>query len=144
MFNFSLLLKNANNQLDYIRNTSNFVGFILFTFFNLIVLMFFLYDLKFYYFSVSLVSSNFIIFTKLVILLTSFFILILCFFYSNYEENFNLFEFYFLFFLSIFSMFFLISCNDFLNLYLIIELQTLIFYILAAFNKIQYGLLKQL
>lgn len=129
------MLKNANNQLDYIRNTSNFVGFILFTFFNLIVLMFFLYDLKFYYFSVSLVSSNFIIFTKLVILLTSFFILILCFFYSNYEENFNLFEFYFLFFLSIFSMFFLISCNDFLNLYLIIELQTLIFYILAAFKQ---------
>lgn len=50
-------------------------------------------------------------------------------------QNLNFFEFFVLYLLSILSSLLLISSYDFLSLYLVLELQSIVFYILASFSR---------
>ncbi len=50
-------------------------------------------------------------------------------------QKLNFTEFYFIFSLSIFSLILMISCSDLLIFYLLMEMQALCFYVLAAFNR---------
>ncbi len=50
-------------------------------------------------------------------------------------QKLNFTEFYFIFALSVFSLIIMISCSDLLLFYLLMEMQALCFYVLAAFNR---------
>jgi NADH-quinone oxidoreductase subunit N len=50
-------------------------------------------------------------------------------------QKLNFTEFYFIFSLSVFSLILMISCSDLLIFYLLMEMQALCFYVLAAFNR---------
>ena len=81
-----------------------------------------------------LIHTNFTIFFKIFVLILS----ILCFFISfNYliNEKINTFEYHILLLIVILGSLFLISANDFLTLYLSIEIISLSLYILAAYKK---------
>ncbi len=51
------------------------------------------------------------------------------------SKNINLFEYYSIVLLSIFSLLFLTSATDLISIYLCLEMQSLCFYVLAAFNR---------
>lgn len=71
---------------------------------------------------------------KLVLLITFLFYCIIINYYNTYL-NINSFEFWVLILLNLIAFFLLIQVNDFLLLYLALEFQSLIFYILASFNR---------
>ncbi len=86
------------------------------------------------FFMKTFVSNDFVKYTKLFVLTSVFFVLII--FYSYLEDyQINNFEYLLLILCSVFSLNLLISSNDFVSLYLAIEMQALCFYILAAFKK---------
>src|SRR3546814_11610754 len=51
------------------------------------------------------------------------------------SKNINLFEYYSIVLLSVFSLLFLTSSTDLISIYLCLEMQSLCFYVLAAFNR---------
>lgn len=67
--------------------------------------------------------------------------LIVCFFTLNIVfqsfslQRLNFFEFFIIFSLSLFSLLLLISCSDLISFYLVIEMQSLCFYILSSFKR---------
>ena len=71
---------------------------------------------------------------KILTLLASFFILSTIF-QSFENQRLNFFEFFTIFLLAVFSLLLLISCSDLIAFYLIIEMQSLCFYILASFKR---------
>lgn len=80
------------------------------------------------------VSDYFSIYIKVLLSLSA----ILCLFLSvryNVKNNIDRFEYPVLFLLSVTGMFVMISANDFLTLYLGLELQSLSLYVLAAFER---------
>ena len=71
---------------------------------------------------------------KIILLITFLVYCIIINYYNNYI-NINSFEFWILILISLIAFFFIVQVNDFLLLYLVIEFQSLIFYILASFNR---------
>lgn len=87
-----------------------------------------------YFFMKTFVSNDLVTYTKLVTLGSVFFVMVI--FYSYLEEyQVNNYEYLLLILFSVFSLNLLICSNDFVSLYLAIEMQALAFYILAAFKK---------
>lgn len=106
------------------------------TFFILICLFFLYTNLKIEGF-----LSNFLFFNdegarilKILTLLTCFFTLIIVF-QSFSLQRLNFFEFFTIFLLSLLSLLLLISSSDLISFYLVIEMQSLCFYILASFKR---------
>jgi NADH-quinone oxidoreductase subunit N len=85
-------------------------------------------------FSKTLISNDMTNYAKLFVLLSIFGSLLVS---NSYLKNYkiNNFEYYLLILFSVLSLNLLISSNDFITLYLAIEMQALVFYILAAFKK---------
>jgi len=71
---------------------------------------------------------------KLVLTLIAFFIS-LSIEQSLLSQKIAVFEYYTLFLLALLSFLLMLNCNDLLSFYLLMELQALIFYVLASFNK---------
>ena len=87
-----------------------------------------------YFFLKAFVSNDFVKYTKLIVLTSVFLVVLVSYDYiQNYKLN-N-FEYFLLILCSVFSLNLLISSNDFIVLYLALEMQALCFYILAAFKK---------
>lgn len=82
----------------------------------------------------SIISDYFTQDTKYLIIL--FFVLWTCLtFLYNIFEKINSFEYWILMLLSLLAILLIIQANDFLFIYLVIELQSLVFYILASFKR---------
>lgn len=79
-------------------------------------------------------STFFVVYTKLLLTICC---CIWIFFSFNYivKEKINSFEYWILILLSLLSMFFLLQVCDLLSLYLLIELQSLSFYVLTSFKR---------
>jgi NADH-quinone oxidoreductase subunit N len=75
--------------------------------------------------------------SKLVkIFVTAVTLLIIPLIFQNFNlQNLNFFEYFIVLFLSIFSLLFINNATDMISLYLLIEMQSLAFYILAAFKR---------
>lgn len=82
----------------------------------------------------SCILNNFILNVKIFILILVSFILILSIDYFK-AEKFQVFEYPIIILLSVLGMFLLVSANDFIVLFLAIELQSFCFYILSALKK---------
>nr|YP_010338818.1 NADH dehydrogenase subunit 2 [Glaucosphaera vacuolata]UNJ18768.1 NADH dehydrogenase subunit 2 [Glaucosphaera vacuolata] len=130
---FSVILAMSENRGFPILNLSlGWVSFfvILFTYLilwnssNLIV----------YLFNGLLFNDSIAYFSKNIILVISVFWVFLSLLYIN-EERLNFFEIWILLLLALLTMLFLVSSFDLLSLYLSIELQSLIFYILASSKR---------
>ena len=82
-----------------------------------------------------LVNNSGLVTLKIIILLLTLFILIPC--WRHYvSDKLNFFEFFDLFLLATFVFLLIINANDLLLVYLLIEMQSLIFYILANFKRL--------
>nr|YP_010199650.1 NADH dehydrogenase subunit 2 [Crassiphycus corneus]UAD89558.1 NADH dehydrogenase subunit 2 [Crassiphycus corneus] len=81
-----------------------------------------------------LLSDSFTYYVKLIIILTTVSWFFLSFDYLIYEKL-NYFEFWILVLLAIVAMFFIMQSYDLLTIYLAIEFQSLVFYILASINR---------
>nr|AOX48929.1 NADH dehydrogenase subunit 2 [Gelidium crinale f. luxurians] len=81
-----------------------------------------------------LILNNFNYSAKIIIFEFSIFWIFLSYQYS-FQNKINPFEFWVLILLAILAMLFVIQSNDLLSIYLAIEFQSLIFYILASFNR---------
>lgn len=141
---FFLLAKNINTQQFFIANKTfragsfNLLNFIIFILFNLVlyfILLLNLVDQNFLYSFNSFLSNNFIVVLKLLITFFTAVILLFSWPYFKREFEFKSFEFFILLLLSVVGMGFLLSSNDFLTLYLTLELQSLCLYVLAGFKQ---------
>jgi NADH-quinone oxidoreductase subunit N len=142
---FFLLSKNIktklflNVNLTY-KNSNTFIlmNIIYFSIFLLIatsLLFLNLFNHHFLYSFGSLLINNFTILIKLLILLFTCIVIFFCFSYFKSEFEFKSFEFFVLLLMSTSSMLLLVSSNDFLSLYLTLELQSLCLYVLAGFKQ---------
>jgi NADH-quinone oxidoreductase subunit N len=73
---------------------------------------------------------------KIFIIFYTILVLLISFNYLNNDLNFQGFEFFLILNLSVFGSLLLISSNDFITFYLSLELQSLSFYVLAAFKQV--------
>lgn len=70
------------------------------------------------------------------VILTLIVLLILPSIFNSFKmQNLNFFEFFTIFLSSLFSMFFIFNANSLLSIFVLVELQSLCFYILASYNK---------
>nr|YP_009490390.1 NADH dehydrogenase subunit 2 [Gracilaria spinulosa]AWH62529.1 NADH dehydrogenase subunit 2 [Gracilaria spinulosa] len=81
-----------------------------------------------------LINDSFTYYAKLIIILTTVSWFLLSFEYLLYEKL-NYFEFWILILLAVVAMLFILQAYDLLTIYLAIEFQSLIFYILASINR---------
>lgn len=114
----------------------NFFYFCLFNFVLLAFFIFFIFNESFFSFFFSLYNTKFVNLIKIFIIFYTILILLISFNYLINDFNFHGFEFFLIFNLSIFGSLLLISCNDFITFYLSLELQSLSFYVLAAFKQV--------
>lgn len=129
-YNINMLLK---------KNIFLNVNFFYFCLFNLILFFFFvikIYEQNFFSFFFSLYTTSFINIIKLIIIFFTILILFLAFNYLIKDLKFQGFEFFLIINLSILGSLFLISSNDLMTFYLSLELQSLSFYVLAAFKQV--------
>src|SRR5262249_48744690 len=96
---------------------------------------FLFFDKQIFFFDYNYLTTNFIILFKLLLLFISLVFLLLCYNYFEFQTILKSFEFSFLMLLSLVGMFLLLSCCDFLSLYLSLELQTIVFYILTSYKQ---------
>lgn len=90
---------------------------------------------RFYFFDFTFYADNFVLLVKNFVFLSVLFVFVLSLNYFQYDTIFKSFEYCVLIFLSIFGMFLLLSCNDFLTLYVTLEFQSLVLYVLAALKQ---------
>lgn len=102
--------------------------------FFLFFLLSFNLPINFFYLNFSFISNNWIINAKLFLLLLVFVVFLLSLDYFKFEK-FQVFEYPILILLSLLGMFILIAANDFIILYLAVELQSFCFYILSAIKR---------
>lgn len=107
--------------------------FFVIVFFYCIVDAFF--NKRFYFFEFSFFSDQFILIIKDLIWLSCFFVFVSSLVYFEFDDILKSFEYFILVLLSILGMFLLLSSNDFLSLYVTIELQSLALYVLAALKQ---------
>ena len=112
-----------------------FINLILFCCLNTSFLLYCLMDKRYFFYDLNYFSNNFIIIFKLIILLILSFTLILCLNYFDNNKILKTYEFFILVWLSILGIFLMISCCDFISFYLCIELQSIIFYVLAGYKQ---------
>jgi len=103
------------------------------TFFS-VILLFFQSSLNFIFWNDFLISNSFIYGLKFIVLISFIFFFFLTFFYSLHEKI-NSFEYWILLLLAIVASLFIIQSYDLLTIYISIELQSLIFYVLATFKR---------
>lgn len=141
---FFLLARNINSQQFFTINKTfrsgsfNLLNCIIFILFNLVlyfILLLNLVDQNFLYSFNAFLSNNFIIVLKLLIVIFTAIILLFSWPYFKREFEFKSFEFFVLLLLSVVGMGFLLSSNDFLTMYLTLELQSLCLYVLAGFKQ---------
>jgi NADH-quinone oxidoreductase subunit N len=141
---FFLLAKNIKTQQFFITNKTfragsfnllNFIIFILFSLSLYFILLLNLVNQNFAYSFNSFLSNNFIIVLKLLITFFTMIILLFSWPYFKREFEFKSFEFFVLLLLSVIGMGFLLASNDFLTMYLTLELQSLCLYVLAGFKQ---------
>jgi len=129
-----IFITRKNNKLNKYININNiFIN--LFIFNILIILLLLLNSIKnnFMLFNGFYIQNNFIFYFKLLLLLFSLVFLFILKFYLKFN---NLdFEFLIFIFISIFAMLLILSSNNFLSLYLSLELQNLCLYILVSFKQ---------
>ena len=82
----------------------------------------------------TLIMDEFTLFLKLIVLGSAFFSILIAMDYMN-SESMNAFEYMILVLLSTCSMLFLLASADFLSMYLALELQSLCFYVMAAWKR---------
>lgn len=87
-----------------------------------------------FYLNYSFVINNWVLNAKIFVLILVFFIFLLSVDYFKFEK-FQIFEYASIILLSVLGMFILISSNDFIVLYLAVELQSFCFYILSALKR---------
>lgn len=114
----------------------NFFYFCLFNFTYLFLFLFKIYDQNFFSFFFSLYTTEFINMIKLLIIFFTILIFYLSLNYILKDLKFQGFEFFLIINLSILGSLFLISSNDLMSFYLSLELQSLSFYVLAAFKQV--------
>jgi NADH-quinone oxidoreductase subunit N len=135
----NILSYDLNINMFYKKNfytNLNFFYFCLFNFLLLFFFYFFIFDQNFFSFFFSLYSTEFINLIKIFIIFYTILVLLISFNYLNNDLNFQGFEFFLILNLSVFGSLFLISSNDFITFYLSLELQSLSFYVLAAFKQV--------
>lgn len=135
----NVLSYDLNINMFYKKNLNLNLNFFYFCLFNFLLLLFFLiyfFDQEFFSFFFSLYNSQFINLIKMFIIFYTILILLISFNYFINDLNFQGFEFFLILNLSIFGSLFLISSNDFITFYLSLELQSLSFYVLAAFKQV--------
>ncbi len=118
--NFPLLLKENFSQVSFILWSSLFL-------INNNKIEGFFYNFLF----LSDISTNVVKFSLLFLLLLSFFGI----FRGYLLQNLNFFEYFSIFLISVFSSTLMINVADMLTFYLLIELQALVFYVLASFKR---------
>lgn len=106
---------------------------------SLIVLFLYMFSLLcFFNYNLDLVSkfdqSFYILFFKICLVLILFFVLVLCVYFVRYELIYEM-EFLLLLLISLCGMLSMLLSNDFLVLYLGMEIQSFCFYVLAGFKK---------
>ena len=106
------------------------------TFFILISLFFIYSNLKIegFFSNFLFVSDESTRIMKIILLLTCFFVLNIVL-QSFSLQSLNFYEFFIIFLLSLFSLLLIINCSDLMSFYLLIEMQSLCFYILASFKR---------
>lgn len=102
-------------------------------FFTLILLVLFPY-VNFYSWNFFLISNFYILCSKVIILTTCIIWISISFNYLL-EEQLNSFEYWILTLLSILALCFILQAYDLLTMYLVIEFQSLAFYVLASFKR---------
>jgi NADH-quinone oxidoreductase subunit N len=122
-----LTLKTFNNYLFL-----NLTFLYLFLFFIILLFSVNFFQIKFYLFFFQFYNDGFISLMKIFLFIFFIFFLFLLFIYLKNERIFFSFEVYLLLLLSILSMSLLISSSELLALYLSLEMQSLIFYIIAS------------
>lgn len=141
---FFILAKNTSSNQFLIANATfkandyvltNVIFFIFLSCLSYFILSLNLLDQNFIYFYGSFFSNNFIIVLKLLMVLFTFIVLIFSGPYFKHEFSFKSFEFFVLLVLSLLGMCMLVSSNDFLTMYLTLELQSLSLYVLAGFKQ---------
>jgi len=141
---FFLLSKNIKHNQFLIANTtfkaggfnlSNYILFIIFTMLGYSLLIFNLLDQNFVYSFGSFISSGFVGALKLMIIFFTMVVMLFSRPYFKREFEFKSFEFFVLLVLSVVGMVMLVASNDFLTLYLTLELQSLCLYVLAGFKQ---------
>jgi len=111
------------------------IGLFFFSIFVFVLLTEALFNKRFYFFDFTFSVDNFILLVKNFVFLSVFFVFVLSVNYFQYDSIFKSFEYCILVFLSVFGMFLLLSCNDFLTLYVTLEFQSLVLYVLAALKQ---------
>lgn len=124
--------RSRTNILNY--NGSGILRLSLLSLFFLIILYFNNVECQFVVFNYMFFSSEFILLLKILIIIFAFIVTYLSLSYLI-EEKIYSFEYSILILLSVLGMLLLVSSYDFLSLYLALELQSLCFYILAAYKK---------
>jgi NADH-quinone oxidoreductase subunit N len=135
----NILSYDLNTNLIYKKNYRVNMNFFYFSLFNLMLFLFFLFfifEYDFFSFFFSLYTTEFINLLKIFILFFVILILLVSFDYINKDFNFQGFEFFLMINLSLIGSLLLISANDFITFYLSLELQSLSFYVLAAFKQV--------
>jgi len=128
---FNLSLKNYYNSFEFV-NFSIYYILILLTFLFIILLSQFGISVSF--FNNNFYIDPFITFSKLFILFCLIFVFLLSLDYFKFER-FQITEYSVIVLLSLLGMFILVSANDFIVLYLSLELQSFCLYILASIKR---------
>jgi NADH-quinone oxidoreductase subunit N len=123
-----------------LKNFSNHMAIkIVFLFLFLFSIIFFyclnFFQLKFFLFFFHFYNDTFVFFIKIFLFFLFMIFLYLSYIYLKKEKVLFSFEIYLLFFLSILSMSILISSSELLVLYLSLEMQSLIFYVLSSLKQ---------
>ena len=105
-------------------------------FFTILCLFFLCFNVKIeaYFFNFLFSQDVSVFYIKLLIIFTSIFALLpITRGFTN--QNLNFFEYYSIFLISVLSTLLLVCCSNLLSVYLVLEMQTLSFYILASFKR---------
>lgn len=137
-FNFYIVQAKAEetfffrNKVICLRNSSFFSSFLI-CFFGFFLSCSLVENFGVFFFGICTFDDIFFIIRSFVCFFSSFFFLGSLFFFK--KSFIQAFEYPILILLGIVSILFLLSAQDFIFVYLCLELQTLIFYVLAAFNR---------
>lgn len=131
---FGVIYTNKKNKkFNKFLNVNNIlINLLLFIFFILFLLLINNYSI-FMIFNGFYISNNFIYYFKCFLLIIFFLFLLIIKFYIKYNKY--DFEFLIILFISIFAIFLIIGTNNFISLYLSIELLNLCLYILVSFKQ---------
>ena len=133
LFHGTLVSSNSANNYPLIQNSICNISF-----FILILTLILLFQVNFnietMFFNNTIVIDSLSIFSKMFVVSSSIFLILVIKPYLK-DQQINSFEYCLLILLSVFGLLFLCSANDLMTAYLCIEIQSLSFYVLAAYKK---------